>query len=159
MKAYLIIAMIAAGSAALAADKDVVEFLTTAADARMMDMNEGSLAEEKGTTEAIQAYGQTMVKDQRAMLTELRKIAALRGVTLPEEISEEKQEGRDELAKLSGEKFDKKFLKMIIKDHKRDLKQFRRAVNSSDEEVSEFAELYIPLIQSHLVRAKELKKA
>jgi putative membrane protein len=137
---------------------EVAEFLVKAADARMMDIEQGDLASVKGTTIGVKQYGETMVKDQNAMLKEIKELAGEREIALPKDMSNEKKEGRDDLAELSGEKFDKKFLKMMVIDHKRDLKMFRKAVKSDDEGVSEFAELYVPVIQSHLARAKALKK-
>lgn len=139
-------------------DADVAEFLVTAADARMMDMTEGTLATQRGTTKEIKEYGKVMINDQKAMLTEIKKMAKRRKVALPSGISNEKEEGRKELAELSGKEFDKKFIRMMIIDHKRDLKLFRKAVKSNDEEISEFAELYIPILQSHLARIKEINE-
>src|SRR5688572_33066010 len=47
-----------------AIDEDISEFLTEAADARMMDLEQGKLAKERGTTAAIRQYGEWMITDQ-----------------------------------------------------------------------------------------------
>ncbi len=140
------------------ASSEVVDFLLTATDERLMNIEEGTMASRKGGSKDIKDYAGKMVNDQRRMLGYIKKIALLRGLMLPDEISQKKREGCDKLARLSGRKFDKKFVEMMIDDRKRDLELFRKAVNSSDEEVREFAQLYIPVIENSLKRAKALKR-
>lgn len=139
-------------------DKDVAEFLVQAADARMMDIDEGTLATKRGDAPKVKEYGKVMINDQKIMLKEIRKMARARKVALPTGISDEKEKGKAQLSALDGREFDEKFVRMMIIDHKRDLKMFRKAVKSDDDEISEFAELYIPVLQSHLARAKKLKE-
>lgn len=136
--------------------EEVAEFLVTAADGRMMDIREGKRAAHHGTKIVIQEYGNVMINDQQLMLDLIRKMAAARNIELPADISNEKKEGSEDLANTLEHKFDRKFLRMMIIDHKRDLKLFKKAVKCDDEEVSEFAELYIPVIQNHLARARAL---
>lgn len=131
-------------------NKDVAEFLVAAADARMMDSKEGKLAITKGTTNEIQSYGQSMVKDQALMLEKIQQLAKARNISLPSSISNEKQDGYNDLAGKQGKEFDKKFCKMMIIDHKRDVKMFENAIDLNDPEVSAFAKNYLPMIQSHL---------
>ena len=58
----------------------------------------------------------------------------------------------------TGKKFDKKFLKMIKIDHKRDVRQFTKATEFEDAETKKFATENLPLIQSHLDKALALLK-
>ena len=46
---------------------------------------------------------------------------------------------------------------MIIADHERDLKLFKKAAQCNDPEVSAFAKRYLPLIQSDLEKIKKIK--
>jgi putative membrane protein len=140
-------------------DEEVAEFLVKSADARMMDSREGKLATQKGTTSAIREYGEWMVKDQAILLEKIKELATKRNITLPTDISDEKKEGRKELAEESGEEFDKKFIKMMAIDHKRDMKLFERAIKCDDKGVSAFAKTYLPTIQSHLDKIKAIRDA
>jgi putative membrane protein len=137
---------------------EVVDFLLTATDARLMNIEEGTMASTNGGSKEIKEYAGKLVNDQLTMLGYIKKMALLRGLILPDRVSEEKREGCDKLAELSGKRFDRKFSKMMIKDRKQDLELFQKAVNSSDDEVRKFAELYIPVLQDHLRRARALKK-
>jgi putative membrane protein len=66
--------------------------LTEAADARMMDLEQGKLAVTKGSTTEIREYGQWMVKDQTRMLEDLRALAASKKIAIPSALSDQKSE-------------------------------------------------------------------
>lgn len=134
------------------------QFIVEAADARMMDWAQGSLAAEKGTTAKHQRYGKLMMRDQAILMEKLKTLAASKNITLPEKISEEKAEGLNRLKASSGETFDRRFRRMIIKDHKRDIDEFKRATESTDAEISDFAKTVLPMLENHLEKARELNQ-
>lgn len=139
-------------------DKADEKFLRKIADARMMDWAEGELAAERGTKAEIKAYGERMVKEQDELMNEIKRLAGAENIVLPQALSKEKADALDDLKEKAGKDFDKLFTKMIIKDHKRDLKDFKRAAKSDDPEISAFAKKYLPTIQDHLRDAQALKK-
>ena len=138
-------------------DEFVEEFITEMAEARVMDLEEGKIAEQKSTTRDLKSYGSLMVKDQTEILRAIKKLAALKNVSLPSELGPDKAEGLRDLKEVHGTSFDKKFIKMMTIDHKRDVKTFERATRSSDADVQVFATRYLPYIQSHLEKIRELK--
>jgi len=139
-------------------DEDVAEFLVKSADARMMDIKEGKMAISKASSKDLQDYGRLMVKDQTMLLDEIKKLASKVNVTLPMGISEEKQEGQEDLSEESGIDFDEKFIKMMKIDHERDIKLFKKAIDCTEPSVSAFAKKYLPLIESHLAKIEAIKK-
>ena len=118
----------------------------------MMDIYEGKLAVEKGTSSSLRAYGKLMVTHQTMLLVAIKALAVKKNITLPKGISNKKENGRDNLDEKSGKDFDKKFAKMMAIDHKRDVKLFKQAIDFEDFEVSQFAKKYLPTIQTHLDR-------
>jgi putative membrane protein len=179
MKAFMVVALAVAGGAAFQqaqgqemafagvthtyaaevdAPSDVVDFLRAATDERLINIDEAILASRNGRSQEIRDYAGKMMNDQLVMLGYIKKIAVLRGLILPERLSKENREGYEKLAALSGKRFDKKFVNQMIDDRTRDLDLFRQALDSSDAEVREFAEFYLPLIQKQLERVKELKR-
>lgn len=138
-------------------NEDVAEFLVMSADARMMDSQEGKLATQKGTTSAIRKYGKWMMKDQAILLKDIKKLAAARRIALPISISNKKENGREDLAAKNGEDFDEKFIKMMIIDHERDIRLFEKATEFDDIEVNAFAKKYLPTLQAHLVKIKNIR--
>lgn len=138
-------------------DEDVAAFLVKIADARMMGMKEGKEAQQKGTTEEIRNYGAWMIQEQSELQAQIKMLANSKKVTLPEDISNEKQDGLTDLKEKTGKDFDEKFIKMMTIDHKRDVKDFKKATEYKDPEVASFASKYLPMIQSHLDKIKQIE--
>lgn len=133
---------------------DVISFLLTATDERLMNIEEGTLAWRNSGSQNVRDYATRMMIDQRVMLGYIKKMALLRGLILPERAGRE----CDKLAGLSGRKFDKVFIKMMIADREYDLELFSRAAESSDIEIRRFAKLYIPVLEEQLLQAKALRR-
>ena len=55
--------------------ENLEKFLIQMNDARLMDFQEGKLAEINGTTSSIKEYGILMIKDQTFLLAEIVKVA------------------------------------------------------------------------------------
>ena len=138
-------------------DEKIVDFLVTAADARVMDTEEGKQGAAKGTTAEIRNYGMLMEKDQPMLLAQIKQLAQKHSVTLLQTLSAKRQDALADLKSETGGKFDKLFVKMMTIDHERDVKEFKEASKFSDPEVSQFAAKYLPMIQSHLDKVKDLK--
>jgi putative membrane protein len=140
-------------------DEEVSEFLTEAADARMMDLEQGKLASTKGGTAEVRQYGQWMVKDQTRMLTELRVLAASKNIVLPNDLSHKKANALDDLKEKSGEEFDKKFIDMMRIDHKRDVDEFEDALEFRDPDIKQYAQTYLPVVKSHLEKIEAINES
>lgn len=140
-------------------DEDIAGFLVKTADARMMDSQEGKLAVDKGTRADVKEYGKLMIRDQATLLAEVKALAAKKNISLPAGISNKKEDGREDLSEKSGKDFDEKFIKMMIIDHERDIKLFRKAMDYDDKDVVDFAKKYLPMIEGHLARIKAIKDA
>jgi len=138
-------------------DESLEKFISEMAEARLMDLEEGKVAQQRCTTKDLKLYGTLMVNDQTEMLREIKKLAALKNIKLPDELGPEKAEGLRALKEVHGESFDKKFIKMMTIDHKRDVKKFERATRSDDADVQVFATKYLPYVQSHLAKIRGLK--
>lgn len=134
------------------ASEDISDFILSAAYARMICAEEGRLAAEKGTTPGIREYGKLMIKDQGRLLGELKRLAVLNGVSIPDRNYE------IQLAQKSGRQFNNAFVKTMIMEHERDIKIFKEAIADGDPEVSEFASRYLPLIESNLKKIKSIKR-
>jgi putative membrane protein len=141
-----------------AIDEKISEFLTEAADARIMDIEQGKLAKEPGTSAEVRRYGELMITDQTKLLHEIKVLAAAKNITLPSTLSNEKADALADLKEKTGEDFDEKFIKMMTVDHKRDVGAFEDAQDCRDKDVKKFAAQYLPVIESHLERIKNLKE-
>lgn len=142
-----------------AIDEGISVFLTEAADARLMDIEQGKLAKAKATSPEVKKYGERMIADQTKLLHEIRVLAASKNIVLPSTLSNRKADELEELNEKEGEAFDKKFLRMMVSDHKRDVREFEKATDFGDKDVRKFASSYLPLIEAHLDQVRELEDA
>lgn len=135
----------------------VAAFIIQAADSRLMDIEQGKLARERGTRKEIREYGDKMIQDQTRLLKELQILAEKKNVKLPKSLSNRKSHGLNELRREEGRFFDKQFLRMMMSGHRRDLRQFQIAKEFNDTEVRNFALNSLPLIESHLTSIEQIK--
>ncbi len=140
-----------------AIDEAISEFLTEAADARMIGIEQGKLAKQKASSASIRQYGERMISDQTKLLHEIRVLAASKNIVLPNALSNKKADGLEDLSDEQGKDFDDKFLKMVRIDHKRDVDAFEDAVDFKDKDVKQFATNYLPLVESHLAKLEEIE--
>jgi putative membrane protein len=138
-------------------EEEVSDFLIKSADARMLNAQEGLLARERGLSPTIRLYGQHMMEDHSMLLKKIKVLAAERNIYLSDKISNRKVEEHQNLSEEYGHEFDEKFVKLLISDYEKDVKLFKKAAQYKDPEVSAFAQHYLPLIQSHLDKVKNIK--
>ena len=62
----------------------------------------------------------------------------------------------DGRSKLSGRAFDRQFVRMMVEDHQKDVKDFEKETKSSNEQIAGFAKDTLPTLQKHLGTAKSL---
>ncbi len=137
-------------------EREAAEFLVRMTDARLMDMAEGRVAAERGTSAAVREYGRVMIVEQQVLLDEIRELADRMGVALPERIGDVKSDGLAELEDEHGEDLDEKFVSMICIDHERDVEEFREAREFEQPDVREYAIRRLPMIEEHLREARVL---
>jgi putative membrane protein len=137
----------------------IEEFVFDISEARLMDREEGRLAEQRATFRALKDYGALMVKDQTNMLKDLSLLATRKKLTVATVLGEQKTDGLSDLHQLHGKTFDKKFIKMMIIDHKRDIKKLEKATTSKDADIQVFATKYLPVVQNHLAKIQAISES
>ncbi len=140
-------------------DEAVIKFLNEITEGRLMGLEEGKTAQQRSTKRSLKEYGALMVNDQTQMLKDLRKIAQQKSVSIPSWPGSDKADGLDDLNALHGKSFDKKFIRMMIIDHKRDIKILKDATDYGDADIQVFATKYLPIVQSHLDKIRTLKRS
>jgi putative membrane protein len=132
-----------AGKSSSVSEKDR-KFMKKAAKGGAMEVAMGKLAEQNGQSEDVKSFGKRMVADHGKAGEELKKIAADKGVKLPE---------KDPKVSWSS---DKAYMDMMVKDHEKDLAEFQQEANSgTDPDVKKFAEDTAKMVQEHLDLAKQ----
>ncbi|HXN52432.1 MAG TPA: DUF4142 domain-containing protein [Candidatus Acidoferrum sp.] len=133
------------------------KFVREAAEGSMAEMKLGQLAEEKGQSDEVKRFGKRMVEDHTKALDELKQIAVQEGINLPTDVSRKDAETYDRLAKLSGPEFDKAYAQEMVRDHQKDVAEFKRATSSAQKPaLKQFAQHELPTLESHLQQAKQM---
>jgi putative membrane protein len=135
-------------------------FVTEAAQGGMSEIRLGELAKQKGGSQAVRDFGQRMITDHSKANDELRQIVSNKGATIPTEMSRKANSEIDRFEKLSGPEFDKAYIEFMVKDHKKDLKEFKDgAEDVSDPDLKNFAQKTASVIEEHLRTAEDLEKS
>jgi putative membrane protein len=138
------------------------EFVQEQLAAGTAEIELGRLAQKNGTHADVKEFGAMMVQDHQAAAADLKPIAAKVNTTQAEARNEGKNELQDkieDLQKLSGRDFDKKYIDEMIDDHQKDVRELEnKAENASNAEVKAWAAKTLPTVRHHLERAKAIKE-
>ena len=141
------------GTAALAAD---MPFIAKAAQGDLAEVSMGKLAEKKGSTPAVRAYGKMLVTDHGAHHVKAVALARKLHVTPPATPSDEQKQMYTEVSAKSGTDFDAAFKAMMIDDHNKDIADYTEQAKSGKGAVVPFAKATLPTLQKHLDAAQAL---
>ena len=134
------------------------DFMKKAGQGGMFEVELGKVAESKGTSKDVKEFGAKMVADHSKANDELKAVAAKKDFALPTAISAEQKTDMDDLAKLSGAEFDKKYVEMMVEDHETDVADFQKeAGGGKDADVKAFAAKTLPTLESHLEMIKAIQ--
>ena len=136
------------------------QFMVSAANGNMTEVNAGKLAEQKAQNSRVKNFGSMMVKDHTAANDELKSLANQKNVTLPSALGNDKQDAINDLNKETGKKFDKDFIDMMVRDHKKVIDDFQTADNNTnDADVKAWIEKTLPTLKMHLDSAQAIQNA
>jgi putative membrane protein len=120
----------------------------------------GQLAADRATNSDVKRFGQRMVTDHSKANDKLMQIAKQKNIVLPSSMDSSSQREFDKLSKLSGEKFDREYMKTMVSDHKKDVKEFQKeAKKAKDGDLKNFVESTLPTLEEHLNLAKSAEDA
>jgi putative membrane protein len=132
-------------------DKESADFAVDAANGSMAEVAMGQVAITNASSQRVKDFGAMMVKDHTAANEKLKKIALQENITLPATLSDKEQMHVNDLQKKSGMEFDNAYMKMMMDDHKDDIKEFEKASdNCKDANLKNFAVYALPVLHKHL---------
>jgi putative membrane protein len=142
--------------AAFAADSTPdSSFYKHAAEGGISEVDQGNLAQQKSSNQSVKDFGAMMVKDHSAANEKLKQIAAAKNITLPTSASAMQMATQAKLKVLSGDTFDKSYVKGMIKDHEEDIAMFKKeATTGQDPDAKAFARATLPTLRMHLKKIK-----
>jgi len=151
MKTAFLLLMLTAAPLAAFADSPDSSFYKSAAEGGMFEVDAGNLAQSKGNSQAVKDFGAMMVKDHSAANDKLKSIAATKGVTLPTSASVAQMATKAKLDMLSGDSFDKSYIKSQLRAHRQTIALFKKEIASGqDADAKTFATDTLPTVRAHL---------
>jgi putative membrane protein len=146
-------------SSAGAAAMSDQQFLKNAAQGGMAEVELGQLAEKNASSSTVKQFGQRMVTDHSRLNEQTKAVAAQKNVTLPTSMNSEDQAEYRDLSSKTGSDFDKAYIRDMLKDHNKDIEEFRHEANAgNDPDIKALAAKALPVLEEHLRLAENAAK-
>lgn len=152
-------AMAAGGLAAQTKlDKADASMLQDIAHANIAEIETGKLAAEKAKDASVRKFAQMMVTDHTKGLADVKRVASLKGVELPDSPDAMHKAAMIEFKALQGDLFDSRYIKQAgVGDHEATEKLLQKThAQAKDADVKALAQKMLPVVQAHLAHAKEM---
>jgi putative membrane protein len=134
------------------------KFMMNVARDGMAEVELGKLAAQKGNSDAVKQFGQRMADDHGKANDELKNLAQQKGLTLPTDLDSKHKQAMDRLSKLSGADFDRAYVNDMVRDHRKDVNEFKReADRAKDPDLKSWAQKTLPTLEDHLKQVQQLQ--
>ncbi len=132
-------------------------FVARAAQVGMAEVMLGQEATERGEDAEVRTFAQEMVTDHSQANEELKRLAATKGWKVPLNTDASHRAMAQGLSKLSGNAFDRAYVKGMVADHNVAVAMFQRyARNGGDEDLKAWVTKLLPTLEDHQQKAKAL---
>ncbi|GGK75952.1 DUF4142 domain-containing protein [Rufibacter glacialis] len=139
-------------------DEDVGWFVAEVGSAGMFEVELGRLASSKATQPQVRQFGQLMLDHHTQSNAQLKEIANLKNLIVPNAMSDDHQEVYNKVMGNAGATFDKAYVEAIVEDHKEAIDKFEEmAEKGKDLELKAFAQKGLPTLRAHLLQAEKLE--
>ena len=146
----------AVGTAGAGADRD---FIQDQREDGQAEVALGQIAAERATHPEVKQFGQQMVRDHQMAGDELRQAAqAANAQVPPAELDGDHKDHQEELLKLSGTEFDRKYIDIMVNEHEEAVNELEKKVDSDNPQIRQWATKTLPTVRQHLEHAKQLDK-
>jgi putative membrane protein len=130
-------------------DTAIINFVNKAAKGGMTEVNSGKLALKKGKSASVKAFGARMIADHSKANAKLKAIVAAKRWRIAAPSATEVQPDAM-LTGSTGAEFDRSYINMMVKDHKKTVQLFERAAKQSpDAQIKAFATQTLPTLKQH----------
>jgi putative membrane protein len=135
-------------------------FLRKAAEGGMAEVQLGQLAQQKASSQDVRQFGEKMVQEHSQLNDQLKPIAEQQGVRPPKALSKKDEATLRKLEGLSGQQVDHAYIETMLKDHKKDLKEFKETANrTQNPQLKDAAQHGAQVIESHLQDIQQIAKS
>lgn len=132
-------------------------FLKKAIEGDNSEITVGQLAQQRAQSQDVKNFAATLVQDHQQAKQQAVALAQQMGVTPTEQTTPEAKDMMRKLESLNGEAFDRQFVMGMVKDHKKDIREFQQEAKGKGE-VAQLAAQTLPTLQKHLDIAERLQQ-
>jgi uncharacterized surface protein with fasciclin (FAS1) repeats/predicted outer membrane protein len=134
------------------------KFMMMAAMGGMAEIEMARLALQKSNSDAVKQYAQKMMDDHTMAGDELRRLASMKGVTLPAQPDAKHMSMMARMQRLSGMEFDMMYVKEAgVKAHEKMEKLYmKESMGGTDMDAKTFAAKTLPAVRMHLQMARDM---
>ncbi len=148
---------LAAAPLALGATDPDASFYKKGAEGGLFEVEAGNQAQTKANDQRVKDFGNMLVTDHTAANQQLQSLAASKGITLPTSASVGQMAEKAKLDALTGNTYDKSFIRGQIKAHQQTIALFQKEIGSGhDADAKAFATSTLPTLKKHLKQARAL---
>lgn len=151
-------AAVGATSAAMVGQVSTDAFVTNAAISDMYEIQAGQIAQQKGQSAQVKAFGKMMVTDHTAMTNAMKPRVAAAGKTAPAGLDERRKGLIDNLNAAPSAEFDRVYLDQQAAAHKEALTLMQGYADHGEVAgLKAGAAKAVPMIQAHLDKVQALQ--
>jgi putative membrane protein len=137
-------------------DDQGLDFIRTGYEAGLTEIKAAKLAESASKNTKVIDFAKMMVADHSQTGSDMKVLAKNRMVDLSDSLSAKHNTAIDSLGKLTGDAFDKVYMKMMVSDHEQVVTLFEANTTNKTGYVQEFAKKHLPTLKNHLESAKDI---
>lgn len=142
---------------AFGADDPDATFYKKAAEGGLFEVDTGNQAAKSSNNQRIKDFGSTLATDHTAANDKLKALAASKNITLPTSASMAEMAEKAKLDVLTGDTYDKSFIKTQIKAHRQTIALFKKEIaTGQDADAKAFASATLPTLRKHLKQAEAI---
>jgi putative membrane protein len=135
-------------------------FVKKALEGSMAEVQMGQLALQKSSDDQVKQFAQRMVDDHGKMVDQMKPVAEQMGVKVPDSPSKGQMKSMEKMKALSGDDFDKAYIKDMVKDHKKDSSEFKQEAQSTQNpQLKELVTQGSQTIDSHLQQIQQIAQS
>jgi putative membrane protein len=155
-------AQVSAADSTLKAKKtlqdDASKFLVKSYESGMYEIQLSQLAATHALDPDVKKLAGDLVAAHTTINSKMSAIAAAANFILPVAVDKDHQKNLDDMVKLTGADFDKKYMNTIVSGHEKSVSNYKDAYkNLKPGDTKTFAGETLPKIEDHLAMAKKVK--
>jgi putative membrane protein len=133
-------------------------FVRNAAEGNMAEVKLGQLAQEKAQSPEVKKFAERMINDHTKAQEQLKQVADQQHINFPTDVNSKDAATYRSLEKLSGAEFDQAYARTMLRDHEKDVTEFKKEVSTAQNgPVKQYAQETLPTLESHLQEAKQMQ--